>query len=307
MGKLTARGVDSLMRRKGRYGDGDGLFLRVLDPGRRVYWVYRYRANGRERETSLGAYPTVTLADARAKHIDMRKLVKDKVDPVGDRRKAMVAPPSGKPTFGQCADAYIRAHQSGWRSAKHARQWSSTLTTHAASIRDVAVDQVDANAVRRLLEPIWNRTPETGSRLRARIEAVLASAQVAGHIDADKPNPARWKGWLDHMLPNPRRLGERGHHAAMPYVDVPEFMARLGGIDSAAARALRLTILCATRSGETLGALWDEISFETRVWSIEGKRMKMGRPFDIPLSDQALAILKTQHEALSNDRRWRRR
>ena len=205
MGKLTARGVDSLVRRKGRYGDGDGLFLRVLDPGRRVYWVYRYRANGRERETSLGAYPTVTLADARAKHIDMRKLVKDKVDPVGDRRKAMVAPPSGKPTFGQCADAYIRAHESGWRSAKHARQWSSTLTTHAASIRDVAVDQVDANAVRRLLEPIWNRTPETASRLRARIEAVLASAQVAGHIDADKPNPARWKGWLDHMLPNPRK------------------------------------------------------------------------------------------------------
>ena len=297
MGKLTARGVDSLARRKGRYGDGDGLFLRVLDPGRRVYWVYRYRANGRERETSLGAYPTVTLADARAKHIDMRKLVKDKVDPVGDRRKAMVAPPSGKPTFGQCADAYIRAHESGWRSAKHARQWSSTLTTHAASIRDVAVDQVDANAVRRLLEPIWNRTPETASRLRARIEAVLASAQVAGHIDADKPNPARWKGWLDHMLPNPRRLGERGHHAAMPYADVPEFVARLGGIDSAAARALRLTILCATRSGETLGARWDEISFETRVWSIEGKRMKMGRPFDIPLSDQALAILKTQHEA----------
>jgi hypothetical protein len=117
MGKLTARGVDSLVRRKGRYSDGDGLFLRVLDPGRRAYWVYRYRANGRERETSLGSYPTVTLADARAKHIDMRKLVKDKVDPVGDRRKVMVAPPSGKPTFGQCADAYIRAHESGWRGA----------------------------------------------------------------------------------------------------------------------------------------------------------------------------------------------
>jgi integrase len=284
------------MRRKGRYGDGDGLFLRVLDPGRRVYWVYRYRANGRERETSLGAYPTVTLADARAKHIDMRKLVKDKVDSVGDRRKAVVAPLSGKPTFGQCADAYIRAHESGWRSAKHARQWSSTLITHAASIRDVAVDQVDANAVRRLLEPIWNRTPETASRLRARIEAVLASAQVAGHIDADEPNPARWAGSTTCC----RTLAASASAVTTrrcPYADVPEFMARLGGIDSAAARALRLTILCATRSGETLGARWDEISFETRVWSIEGKRMKMGRPFDIPLSDQALAILKTQHEA----------
>ena len=209
MGKLTARGVDSLARRKGRYGDGDGLFLRVLDPGRRVYWVYRYRIAGKERETSLGAFSDLSLADARAKHAALRKaVVTDRVDPLDEKRdaKAVVAK-AGTPTFGQCADAYIRGHEGSWKNRKHRQQWSQTLTSHAASIRDTPVDRVDANAVRGVLEPIWNTTPETASRLRARIEAVLASAQVAGHIDPDKPNPARWKGWLDHMLPNPRKLG----------------------------------------------------------------------------------------------------
>jgi hypothetical protein len=163
------------------------------------------------------------------------RVVTDRVDPLGEKRsaKAVVAK-AGMSTFGQCADAYIRAHEGSWKNRKHRQQWSQTLTAHAASIRDLPVDQVDANAVRRVLEPIWNKTPETASRLRARIEAVLASAQVAGHIDADRPNPARWKGWLDLMLPNPRRLGERGHHAAMPYADVPAFKARLGETPGAA-------------------------------------------------------------------------
>src|SRR5208337_3736575 len=170
-------------------------------------------------------------------------------------------------------------------------------TAHAASIRSTPVDQVDANAVRRLLEPIWNKTPETASRLRARIEAVLASAQVAGHIDADRPNPARWKGWLDHMLPNPRKLGERGHHAALPYGDVPALMTRLAEVDTTASRALRLTVLTAARSGEVLKMTWDEVSFETATWTVPKERMKMGHEHATPLSDAAIAILRDQHEA----------
>jgi integrase len=148
-----------------------------------------------------------------------------------------------------------------------------------------------------VLEPIWNTTPETASRLRARIEAVLAAAQVAGHIDPDRPNPARWKGWLDHMLPNPRRIGgvgARGHYAAMPYADVPAFMTLLVEIDTMAARALRFTILTVARSGETLGRTWDEVDFDAATWVVPASRMKMGKEHTVPLSDAAVAILRAQ-------------
>ena len=290
MGKLNPKSLKALIERPGRYSDGDGLYFKTMGLGR-AYWTYRYTVGGKGRETSLGPFPDVLLDEARVKHAELRAAVLKKIDP---RATASTARPSAKPTFGQCADAYIRAHQTGWRNAKHGRQWSQTLTTHAASIRSTPVDQVDANAVRRVLEPIWNKTPETASRLRARIEAVLASAQVAGHIDPDKPNPARWKGWLDHMLPNPRRLGARGHHAAMPYADVPAFMTLLAEINTVASRAMMLTILCATRTGETLGATFDEINFETKVWSIPASRMKMKKEHAVPLSEQAVAILRAQ-------------
>ena len=293
MGKLNDRGLAALIERPGRYADGRGLFFKTLGMGR-AYWTVRYTLNGKGRETSLGPYPEVTLEEARIRHKVLVADVAQKIDP--RKAKSLVAK-TGVPTFGACADAYIRSHETGWRSAKHAAQWSQTLTVHAASIRNTPVDQVDANAVRRVLEPIWTKTPETASRLRARIEAVLAAAQVAGHIDADKPNPARWKRWLDHMLPNPRKLGERGHHAAMPYDDVPTFMASLRASDNTAARALAFTILACARSGETLGATWDEIDFDKAVWRVPASRMKMGREHTVPLSDAALDILRAQHEA----------
>ena len=127
----------------------------------------------------------------------------------------------------------------------------------------------------------------------ARIEAVLASAQVAGHIDSDRPNPARWKGWLDHMPPNPRKLGERGHHAAMPYAEVPAFMAKLRASDNTAARALAFTILTAARSGEFLNMTWDVSTSQTRAAG-PASRMKMGKDDMAPLSDAALDILRAQ-------------
>ena len=152
-----------------------------------------------------------------------------------------------------------------------------------------------------MLEPIWNKTPETASRLRARIEAVLASAQVAGHIDPDKPNPARWKGWLDHMLPNPRRLGARGHHPALPYADVPAFMTLLAEIDTMASRALQFTILTVARSGETLGMTWDEVDFDAATWVVPASRMKMKKEHAVPLSEQAVAILRAQEAERGNN------
>ena len=278
-----------------RYGDGDGLYLRVLDPGRRIYWVYRYRINKKEREISIGPYPEVTLADARAKHAAFRKtVVSDKRDPLAEKRaaKAAISTPSVKPTFGEVADAHVAAHKAGWRNATHAEQWRSTLgDAYCSAIRDLPVDKVDTTAVLSVLKPIWNTTPETASRLRGRIEAVLASAQVEGHIPEDRSNPARWKNWLDRKLPNPKRIGNRGHHAALAYVEVPAFVARLRAIDSMTALPLEFLILTATRTDETLEAPWREFDLKAAVWSIPPERMKNRLRHDIPLSARALDIL----------------
>ena len=145
------------------------------------------------------------------------------------------------------------------------------------------------------LKPLWMRAPETASRLRGRIEAVLASAQVDGHIHQDRTNPARWRGWLDRKLPNPKKVGERSHHAALPYADLPDFMARLGRAPGIAAKALAFVILTAARSGEALGMTWDEVDLATATWTVPASRMKAGKAHVVPISDQALAILRGQH------------
>jgi integrase len=293
MPKLTQIGLRSLIKKPGRYSDGQGLFFRVLDANK-AYFVYRYRVGGKERETSLGAFPELGLAEARERHAELRKQVKvDKIDPIAQKRAAKTVQPSVAPTFGQMADEFIRTHEATWRNDKHVWQWRQTLTTHAAAIRDRPVDEVDTEAVLRVLTPLWSAVPETAARLRGRIEAVLASAQVDGWIPEDRPNAARWKNWLDRKLPKRKRL-TRGHHAAMPYVEVPEFVKRLratqGG--SMAALALEFLILTATRTGETIDAIWREIDLEARTWLIPPPRMKKtDEAFSVPLSDRAVAIL----------------
>ena len=195
------------------------------------------------------------------------------------------------------ADAYVAAHEGTWRNGKHRWQWVSTLSKHCAPIRPLPVDRVDTKAVLAVLSPIWTQTPETASRLRGRIEKVLASAQVAGHIDPDKPNPARWRGWLDHMLGNPKKLGERGHHSAMDWRDVPAFMAKLAVIDTSAAAALEFLILTASRTSEVIAMPWSEVGdldAPRPAWVVPKERMKMRRDHSIPLSDRAVEILRQQ-------------
>ena len=295
MGKLNPQGLKGLIERPGRYPDGQGLFFKTLGLGR-AYWTYRYRIGGKERETSIGPYPEIGIEQARIKHADLRAMVLKKIDPVGDKRnaKAAVAAKAAVPTFGQCADQYIAAHESGWKNPKHRQQWAMTLREYCRPIRETSVDQIDAKAVLKVLEPKWRDAPETMSRLRGRIEVVLAAAQVAGWLDPDKPNPARWKNWLDHMLPAPKKIGSRGHHAAMDYRNLPTFMAKLGQTVGDSSRALAFTILTCARTGEALGATWDEIDFQTATWTIPKERMKMAKPHDVPLSDAAVAILRAQ-------------
>jgi hypothetical protein len=268
MDKLTAKSRESKINEPGRHDDGKGLFFRVL-PGQKAYWVYGYRIGGKEREMSLGVYPDMPLAKARTRHAAEYAKVKSdaKIDPLAEKRaakqEAAAGPTGGKPTFGEIADAYVAQHAATWRSAKHRGQWRLTIDVYCASIRDAPVDEIDTAAVLSVLQPIWFKVPESASRARSRIETVLAAAQVAGHIDENRAN------WLDKTLPNPRKIdGPRGHHAAMPYAQVPAFMARLNEADTIAAPALAFAILTAARTGEALDATWDEIDLDAGVWTI---------------------------------------
>jgi integrase len=180
---------------------------------------------------------------------------------------------------------------SEWRNDVHRGQWRQTLEVHAKALWDMPVNGVDTAAVLAVLQPLWSRTPETASRLRGRIEAVLDAARAHGLIEANQANPARWKGHLDKLLPRRQKLS-RGHHAAMPYGDVPGFLRRLRWHEGIADLALEFLILTAARSGEVLGGRWDEVDLESKIWTIPAARMKGGTLHRVPLSGRAVAILE---------------
>ena len=298
MGKLTQKGLDALLKKPPkRWPDGEGLFFKTARD-RKAYFTYRFTLAGKETERSIGPHPEMTLDEARIRHKRWVADVAAGIDPVGNRPQPKAERPvkSGAPTFGECANQHIALNEGGWKNAKHHAQWVATLKTYAAPIRSKPVNEITTADVLAVLTPIWNDKPETASRLRSRIEAVIASAQVDGWIPEDRPNPARWKNWLDRKLPKPKKLGSRGHHKALPYDQLPALMARLAEIDSVASRALQLTILTCARTSEALGARWDEVSFETATWTIPPGRMKMGREHQVPLSDAAVAILRRQRD-----------
>ena len=178
----------------------------------------------------------------------------------------------------------------GFRNEKHRAQWAMTLTTYAAPLRSMKLDDIATADVLAVLQPLWQTKAETASRLRGRIERVLDAAKAKGLRSGE--NPARWRGHLDALLPARHRL-TRGHHAAMPYDDVPAFIGRLRASESVSALALEFAILTASRTGEVLGARWDEIDLDAKLWTVPAARMKAGREHRVPLTARALAILQT--------------
>jgi integrase len=263
------------------------IYLVVSNTGARK-WVFRFTFAGRVTEMGLGN-AAVTLAQARTKADEARKLVSEGVNPIESKRGAgkMLA---GKPMFGQIADALLEAKASEWRNDKHRAQWKMALDVYAKPLRALPVDEVDTAAVLAVLQPIWQAKPETASRLRGRIESVLDAARAKGHISRNEANPARWRGHLDKLLAKRQKL-TRGHHAAMPFDDVPEFIGKLRERPAIAAMALEFLILTAARSGEVLGARWAEMDMAAKVWTVPSARMKAGREHRVPLSGRALAIL----------------
>jgi integrase len=288
---LTARKVATAG--PGTYADGGGLYLRIKPTGGKS-WVFRYTrpSTGKVTELGLGSQHVCTLAEARDKAAVLRRALDAGKDPAEILRPAKEEQ-HGLRTFADCAGALIESKRPGWRNAKHAAQWVSTLEAYAFPvIGNKAPADVSLADVLKILTPIWNSKTETASRLRQRIEAVLDFAAVHGLCDGAK-NPARWKGTLDKVLPAPAKVAARSHHPALPYERVAEFMAALREREGMAARCLEFVILTAARSGEARGATWDEIDFEAATWTIPAARMKARREHRVPLSKPALALLQS--------------
>lgn len=285
--KLNAR--DAATKKPGRYSDGNGLYLVVAGNGIGK-WVFRFSWRGRVTEMGLGSVNGVSLAQARERAVEARRTLVSGKNPIEVRRKAALVV-SQKPTFGEIADELIEAKTSEWRNEKHRAQWTMTLKKHCAALRSMPIDEIGTDEVLAVLKPIWRRTPETAARLRGRIETVIDAARARGHIARNEANPARWRGHLDKLLPKRQKLS-RGHHVAMAYVDVPNFVCDLRSKNVLAAKALEFCILSAARSGEVYGATWDEIDFKARVWTIPAFRMKAAREHRIPLSDELIALLR---------------
>jgi integrase len=283
--KLTARAVATA--KPGRHGDGDNLYLIVSPSGARR-WVFRFVIDGKATEAGLGSAEVVSLAEARDKAHEARRLLKAGENPIEAKRRASAAL-IAKPAFGAIAEALMAAKESAWRNEKHRAQWRVTLSTYAKPLYPRPVDEIDTQAVLAVLTPLWQRAPETASRLRGRIEAVLDAAKAQGHRSGE--NPAAWRGHLAHLLPKRGKL-DRGHHAALAYTDIAALVAKLRQQDTIPALALEFIILTAARSGEVLGAKWDEIDIVGKVWIIPAARMKAAREHRVPLSAPALAIIE---------------
>ena len=290
------------LKRKGLHADGGGLYLRVTDGGTKS-WMFRYGDGGRLRDMGLGPLHTISLPRARELARDCRELRLQGIDPIAHRKVALAAMRASDAkamTFKQCADAYIASHDAGWRNASHRQQWLNTLAQHVhPTLGALPVAAIDTGLVLKAIELIWKTIPETASRVRGRIEGILDFAKARGYRSGE--NPARWRGHLDDLLPARRKLGKVKHHAALLYTEMASFMVALRYDSSIGARALEFTILTAARTGEVLGAVWDEIDMAARVWIIPAARTKADREHRVPLSPAAMARLRQMQEIKTND------
>jgi integrase len=281
--RLTARTVTTL-KTPGRHADGGGLYLHI-DASAAKRWVFVFQWHGKRKEMGLGSAGVVGLAEAREAALAARRAVAAGTNPIDMRRVERCGA-----TFGDVADEVLASVQLAHGNAKPRAQWSTALKKTALPLRSMRVDEVTTDDVLRVLRPVWTKTPETASRLRGRIERVLDTAKARGLRSGE--NPARWRGHLDVLLPKRRRL-TRGHHAAMAFEQLPEFMERLRRRPAVAARALEFTILTGARTGETLGARWSEIDLAGAVWTIPAARMKARVEHRVPLTPATLAVLET--------------
>ena len=284
--------VLSVTRKKqaGYYSDGDGLYLQISSSGAKS-WLYRYMLAGRRREMGLGALGDVSLAVARAKATTARQLAKSGLDPIDARNSENARQrleEARSITFDEAARLYIADHEGAWRNPVHRKQWKATLAAYASpSIGTLSVGAIGTPEVTKVLDPIWSTKTETASRVRGRMELILDWAKARGYRTGE--NPARWRGHLDAVYPKRSRLRKVQHLEAVPIEDLPAVYGRLCSVPGIAALAARFTILTAVRVGVTVGAKETELG--AGLWSVSAERMKAGRDHNVPLSDEAKAVL----------------
>ena len=287
---LSAAAVTALTRR-GCHRVSDNLYLQIAEGNTRA-WICRYQLDGRQRHMGLGSAKLITLAEARTKTRDALRLLLDGIDPIEQRkrtRRARLVEAAHSRTFKECATAYVASHEAGWRNRQSHAQWTQSLRDYVyPHLGDVAVSDVDTTLVLATLEPIWKTKPETASRVRGRIEAVLDWAKARGYRNGAE-NPARWRGHLDNLLPARSKVKRVEHFAALDYRALPDFMAELRAKDDVPARMLEFLILTAARSGEVFGAKRSEV--DGNVWTVPAARMKSEKEHRVPLSSRAIELL----------------
>lgn len=293
MGKLSSIYIQKT-NESGRHGDGDGLYLQISDKGHKS-WIFRFMINKRSREMGLGSLDLVTLAEARIKTAECRKLLLIGTDPIEAGRAARQAQAFSEAkmmTFDECAAAYIESHKPGWKNAKHADQWTNTLATYAKpTIGHLSIQDISTGLIMKVLEPIWYKKTETASRVRNRIELVISWATVRGYRTGE--NPARWRGHLDNLLPKRSSVQQVKHFSALPMNEVGAFIEKLHSFDGIVSLALEFQILTASRTNEVMGACWSEINIDEAQWKIPASRMKAKREHRVPLSARVLEILNS--------------
>jgi integrase len=280
----------------GRYGDArNGLYLAVSKTGAKS-WLFIGTKHGKRHVKGIGSAAAVSLKAAREEAARLSNALNkgtapEKASAKRAREKAQAAAAkAGAITFGQCGEEVFRSLFQSWRSRNHQQQWRLTLDTYCAPLTHLPVSKINVTDVLQVIGPLWNTKQETAMRVRARIERVLDYAEAKEYRNG--ANAARWRGRLQALLPKPKSKRERVQHlAAMPYADVPAFMAELRKQDSIVVKALEFIILTAARNREVLDARWPEIDLTNKLWTVPASRMKAGEEHRVPLSDRALAIL----------------
>jgi len=295
-----AKGIERLTDKqvknaKKSLNDGGNLWL-LLRRETKV-WAFRYMLNGKARKAGLGSYPKVSLSEARKTSRHNRDLLKEGIDPLEEARKATTKR-NKTPSFSTAAARFILINRHQWKNKKHTKQWVATLKTYATPIiGTIKVSDITTDHIQNILDPIWKTKTETAKRLQSRIERILDWATVLKYREGT--NPARWKGNLDAIYPNPSKVkrvanaGKEKHLAAMPYKDLPDFYKELSTLEVSAANPLRFLILTACRTSEVLQATWDEVDLKNKRWVIPAERMKSGIEHRVPLSKEAVKLLKS--------------
>lgn len=285
VGRLKEQGLHAV-------GGVAGLYLQVRGVSRS--WILRSMVGGKRRDMGLGAFPEVPLALAREKARQAKAVVESGADPILERQRAMSALKATQAsalTFAQAATQYIDAKSAEWKNGKHRDQWVNTIETYANPvIGKLMVSDVRQEHILSLLQPIWTTKTETASRLRGRLEQVLDWARVRGYRDGE--NPARWRGHLDKLLPQPKKIAKVEHFPALPVAEMPAFMAALREREGTGARALEFLALAAVRSNEVRNATWSEINLDEALWVIPASRMKASKEHRVPLSAPAVSLLR---------------